>query len=221
MFWAAQIVYWGALVPARRPVALLAWAAALAVLAYPISILQARSKPDLAARSQQIRVGVRALRSGTDDPAALGGLNWNVPAMMQQVAFLQQRRLSIFTSGPAPRLGEVFDPAPVVPAGCLGSFDGVLPSGNGWRASGWAWDVGGQRAVEEVMIIDAQSRIVAIGDGGALRPDVMPAVPQVRSDHTGWQASVGTGPAAGTPVVAVGRLKRGGTCDLGHLAWPQ
>lgn len=221
LFWAAQLVYWVSLWPLRRPVALVVLAAVLAGLTYPLFVLQARSKPEVADRHHQIQLGVQALEAGVADPGALGGLNWNVPGMMQQVAYLRGHRLSIFTEAQPYRVGEVFDPAPLAPGGCLGSFDVIQASGQGggWRAAGWAWDLPAHQIVGDVIVIDADRRIVAVGEGGTPRADVAAAVPQVRSAQSGWNAIIAR--PAKAPIIALGVLKDGRRCDIGHKEWPQ
>ncbi|HEY8574531.1 hypothetical protein [Phenylobacterium sp.] len=220
MFWAAQLVYWASLLPVRGPRTLLAWAAALAVLAYPLGVLQARAEPEVAARAARIRTGVIALWAGADDPQALGGVNWNVPAMMEQVAALKARRLSIFADRPRFETGAVLPAGEVRPNGCVAAFDMIqkAPEGSGWRASGWAWDVAAGAPVEAVVLVDAAGRVVTVGASGGWRADVPPVVPQVGSDYSGWNASIAAGPSF--PVQAFGLLKDGGRCDLGAKPQP-
>lgn len=221
LFWSAQLLYWGSLARVRGPVALLAWAAGLAILLYPVGILHTQSKAEVGARAAQVRLGVLALRAGADDPDALGGLNFNVPAMMQQVAFLKANGLSIFSERPKHPVGAAFDPSIAVRAGgCLGAFDVIAqsPKGAGWRASGWAWDVRGGRVVKDVILVDSAGRVAAVGAGGGYRPDVRPVVPQVGSAFSGWNASLAGPPAF--PVSAYGLLAGRARCELGQHAGP-
>jgi hypothetical protein len=221
LFWAAQALYWGSLAPLRRPLALLAGAAVVAAIAYPpLYRLQAQSRTDVASRNEQMRWGVRALRAGADDPAALEGLNWNVPMMMDQVAFLRREGLSLFAGVEDLRIGGFLDPARVAPGACIGSFDVIqrAPRGTGFRAAGWGWDLQGSMPLQTVFLVDAQSRIAAVAEGEGLRADVPPAVPQVRSHKSGWGASIAK-PAA-TPLRAFGLLADGRRCELGLASWP-
>lgn len=99
---------------------------------------------------------------------------------------------------------------------CVGNFDGVRPAkdGDGRSAFGWAWDPAAGEPVSRILLVNAAGQIVAAGDGGRPREDVPRALPEVRSQITGWVAPVGDLPG---PFEAFGMVDGGSAlCPLGR-----
>jgi hypothetical protein len=85
----------------------------------------------------------------------------------------------------------------------------------GVQLLGWAWDVPKKARVGRVVLVDKSMNIVGAGEGGAPRPDVPPAMPEIADPNTGWTAV--TKLTAG-PLDAYGIVGDGDTvCVLGHI----
>lgn len=215
VFWAVQALYWLSLLPLRRGAGLLPVAAGLALVIWPMAVLEAHEHGDLVARAQQVRAGALALELGLDDPAALQGLTWNVPAMQALVPFLQQERLSIFSTPPRFSNGVLTVPAVKLDSGCVGALDilGRLPGDAAFHAEGWGWDARRRRPLSDVVLADDSGHIVALAVSGGPRDDVPAALPKVRSRYTGWRAVL----AKPVPsLTAYGLLDKGRLCRLGR-----
>lgn len=91
-------------------------------------------------------------------------------------------------------------------------YEGAQP---GVKIIGWGWDKAEKTAVERIVLVDADFRIVGAGETGLPRPDVTRAQPDITSPTTGWQAftSRTAGPLDAYGVTSGGR----GVCPLGHI----
>jgi hypothetical protein len=87
----------------------------------------------------------------------------------------------------------------------------------GVRIHGWGWDVAARTRVARILLVDAEARIVGVGQGGAARPDVTAAVPDVTDGQTGWHADL----AQTSGVVDTYGIVDGGksVCVLGRMAF--
>jgi hypothetical protein len=87
----------------------------------------------------------------------------------------------------------------------------------GVRIHGWGWDVAAKTRVARILLVDADARIVGAGEGGASRPDVTAAVPEVTDGQTGWNADL----ARTSGVVDTFGVVGGGkaVCVLGRMAF--
>lgn len=100
---------------------------------------------------------------------------------------------------------------------CRGHLDAVRDAGGGVRELiGWAWDAANARPVDRLAVVDGAGRMVGFGEGGRRRLDVPVALPQVRSDHTGWQATAAVR-GRWTYVVYGLDLSRRQACEVGKL----
>jgi hypothetical protein len=113
-------------------------------------------------------------------------------------------------------LKEAFPGADV---SCVGNTDNVVNryqgASPGVKIVGWGWDPAAKAAVQRVVLVDADARIVGAGETGAPRPDVTAARPDITSPTTGWTAV--TAKTSG-PVDAYGIIGDGKSlCRLGHL----
>jgi hypothetical protein len=109
---------------------------------------------------------------------------------------------------------EVFPKA----GACKGNTDVVFRtyggSPPGVQIHGWGWDPARKAGIERVILVDAENRIVGGGQGGAARPDVPAAVPEITDGNTGWIAD---GPVKAGPLGAYGVLSDDTTCVLGRV----
>jgi hypothetical protein len=101
---------------------------------------------------------------------------------------------------------------------CKGNTDVVFRtyggSPPGVQIQGWGWDPNRQARVERVILVDTENRIVGGGQGGAARPDVPAAVPEITDGSTGWIADV---PVTAGPLGAYGLLSDDTICVLGRI----
>ena len=85
----------------------------------------------------------------------------------------------------------------------------------GSEIEGWAWDEKDRRPVARVVFTDSSDRIVGGATEGGARPDVMTALPEVKTPAVGWKGVAGT--LSGT-VNAVGLTEDGAACVIGSTA---
>jgi len=104
---------------------------------------------------------------------------------------------------------------------CRGWLDVLEPAPEPslWRARGWGWDLVDGRTFDRIFLVDDQGRLVGAAFGGQARPDIPPAVPQVRSPASGWVGAAVRG--NGRTVRAYGLLNDGRACEIGHMDWVQ
>jgi hypothetical protein len=117
-------------------------------------------------------------------------------------------------------VGKPFKEAfPGAEASCVGNTDNVdqryQGASPGVRVVGWGWDPAAKAAVQRVVLVDADARIVGGGETGMARPDVTSARPDITSPTTGWAAltSKTSGPVDAYGIVGDGKS----LCRLGHL----
>jgi hypothetical protein len=131
--------------------------------------------------------------------------------------------LSVFSTAAAQSLGRSLnDVFSVSDGGCIGHLDQVEkiiagPSG-GFRVAGWAWDTH-NRSVPPAAVLVENGVVKGIGRFIAARPDVVAAMPDVRSVKSGFVGYVPRGVARMTAYV----LDRAQTsaCPIpGELALP-
>jgi hypothetical protein len=101
-------------------------------------------------------------------------------------------------------------------ANCFGVFDAVEATHTGAHpgveVEGWAWDKTAKQAVQHILIVDLNDRILGAADGGGrARSDVQTAYPEMTTKFVGWRGVVGA--TTGT-VLAVGLGAQGGQCAL-------
>lgn len=85
---------------------------------------------------------------------------------------------------------------------------------SGVQILGWGWDVPKAARVSRVVLVDVGMKIVGAGEGGAPRPDVPTALPEISDPNAGWTAVT---QAAG-PLDAYGVVGDGdAVCALGHI----
>lgn len=129
-----------------------------------------------------------------------------------------QDALPPFPAWSATLIGQHIDKALPAMADCIGNLDVVsekyLGQAPGTKVAGWGWVVKSQKAIGRVVLVDANARIVGVGEGGQPRPDVPENSPTVKSPNTGWQAFTGLTSGA---VDAFGVVDGQARCALGHL----
>lgn len=87
----------------------------------------------------------------------------------------------------------------------------------GVRIHGWGWDVAAKARVGRILLVDAEARIVGAGEGGAPRPDVPAALPEVTDGQSGWHADL----ARTSGIVDTFGVVDGGkaVCVLGRMVF--
>jgi hypothetical protein len=102
---------------------------------------------------------------------------------------------------------------------CIGNTDTVdtryKGGSGGAKIIGWGWDPAAKAAVQRVLLVDRDFKIVGAGVTGLDRPDVVAARPDVSSRTTGWQATTArtSGGLDSYGVLADGKS----ICKLGHI----
>jgi hypothetical protein len=80
---------------------------------------------------------------------------------------------------------------------CLGFVDGTSDRYRRARkAYGWAWNRTSAQPIARVAVVDADGRMIAFGEGGIPRQDVVQARPEVRTPTSGWSAVAPIGKAS-------------------------
>ena len=81
----------------------------------------------------------------------------------------------------------------------------------GIAIEGWAWDIKDAKPLSRVLFIDSTSRVIGAAEVGRSRPDVMRAMPMVKSPAVGWS---GVTYATSGMISAVGVTAASQTCVL-------
>jgi hypothetical protein len=118
------------------------------------------------------------------------------PERDQRIAFMKQRRLAIFSEAranwPDKRISDLFGRLPIRCAGEIEKVVSVSPVSA--RIEGWAWEVQGSRAPDDVLITDPNGQVVGLARGG-LRHGYFPGLfsepapvppPHTRFRHSEW-----------------------------------
>ena len=135
-------------------------------------------------------------------------------------------KVTISTEAPPPPaswatalIGQPLRPTFPGSGACVGNTDVVdtryKGGPGGAKIIGWGWDPAAKTAVQHVLLVDRDFKIVGAGETGLARPDVTAARPDITSRTTGWQATT-TKTAGGLDsygVLADGKT----TCKLGHI----
>jgi hypothetical protein len=112
-----------------------------------------------------------ALLAKVNDPAALAFIFFD-DRLQTRVPFLRDRHLSIFAEEWSDWLGTPLAEHVRAPneAQCRGGIDRVAAVGpadlQGWRASGWAWDVEHRAVPRRIVIADAGGGVIGYGISG-------------------------------------------------------
>jgi hypothetical protein len=181
------------LAPSSRPVRL--WRPATAVAA---GVGMAAMGPACVSghalfRDHQLDAASSLLAGVRDDDALSRTHGVDPESVLARCEVIRRRRLSVFADGLHFLVGTRLHEAFAVAADTMevGLVEAVVPApggGGAVRISGWAFDPRFGTPGAMVLVVDGSDRIVGLGHGGVLRPDVREADPGVRADDVGWRA---------------------------------
>lgn len=218
IFWAVQLIFWFRVVwppvVIGRRVAVVAAACALIGLLW----LQRAVKPELFAKAEAVHRTESALLSQVADIDALNGAFPRGGEVFVRSQILREYDKSIFAEPRADWMGLSVDRiGPMAPQACRGSFDYMVrsPFGalDGVRAIGWAWDSDARRAARDILLVNAQGKVVGVGRSGVRRLDVREALQYPWAADSGWEG-VARATAGGT-LTAFAVLHDGDLCQVG------
>ncbi len=228
IFWLAQFLFWTSLLPrsaehrlaSRTGVAIIT---ALFVGAVLIAHAEGWSKAK--AHAKGLDYARAALLSQVNAPEAVKYLFPDPGRVLESIPFLREHDLSIFHSRDAHALSRPVEEAfSVVPPGmCSGYLDRVSPNPSAgviapdMEASGWAWNNVRHKAVERIVITDADGRVVGFGSGGYVRDDVH--LPKTKIQAVGWQGFL-RADSEREPFVAYAEMGGDKLCRLKQSAVP-
>ena len=218
LFWALQALYWHSVTEESKT-----WPRAVAVTGAGLLLVlligaQVGARKDAAGLQASMSREADALLVGVTDTETQLASTPLTLTIAGDTALLRAHDKSIYAEPEAHWMGRRLADLAEPDGACLGAIDLAARAPDdprGLRLTGWSWDVGHDRRVERLVVVNSAGRIVGLASGGSYRPDVTEAVRAVDHVASGWR-----GFATGNPgdILSVyGLVGSHRTCTLGTV----
>jgi hypothetical protein len=194
-FWASLVVLVGWILTRLSRGRQYLWhlAAAAMTAALLVAVIGQQEASERAGAVRQARAAEAAigLETAVQDREDLSEVYQDPAIVWERTPVLRARRLSLFAAGRQDWIGHpIYELFALGAAGlCSGSMDAVTVVDNGFRAEGRAFDLGARQPPKDIVLVDAERKIVGLGAtraGGYPRPPARPRKPPSDLDWVGF-----------------------------------